>query len=153
MVSKDNRHCRKRYRNFVEKGIEAPLDNPLKKTCGGTALGENRFIKSALEKVKSSVLQNREISHRRELLFSVSEKEVKTSNGIARNMAIYLLKKLTSIRNNEIGNLFGGLRYSAVPKANTKFSQTMISDRKIRRGIQEIARNLSQVKADPIPSS
>jgi len=162
MVSADSRYRRKGYRDFVERGIEGPLDDPLKKVYGGAILGGKRFIKDVLERVKTTVIQNPEISHRRQLqsayalerivesvaaYFDVSEGEGKSSKELYRNMAIYLLKKWTSINNSEIGSFFGGLSYSAVSKVNARFSQKLEKDRKLRIGVQEIIRDLSQVKA------
>lgn len=43
--------------------------------------------------------------------------------------------------------LFGKLNYTAISKVNTRCSETLEKDRKIRRGIQKIVRYLSQVKA------
>jgi chromosomal replication initiation ATPase DnaA len=162
MVSKDRRYSRKRYRCFVERGMEGPVDDPLKKAYGGAILGGKRFIKDVVERVKTSVIQNREISHRRELQsacaldrivesvaahFGISKGEVRSSKGLYRNMTIHLLKKWTSINNTEIGDLFGELSYSAVSKVNTRFSEKLGKDKKVKRGVQQVMRNLSQVKA------
>jgi len=67
------------------------------------------------------------------------------------NMTIYLVKKWTGINNTEIGDLFGGLSYSAVSKINTRFSDTLKTDEKLRRGVREIMEHLSHVKACPQP--
>jgi len=162
MVSKDSRYRRKRYRDFVERGMEGPLDDPLKEVYGGAILGGKKFIKEVLERVKTSVIQNREISHRRQLQsayaldrivesvavhFGVSIGELKSSKGLYRNVTIYLVKKWTGINNTEIGDLFGGLSYSAVSKINTRFSDTLKTDKKLRRGVREIMDHLSHVKA------
>ncbi|MBW1862673.1 MAG: transposase [Deltaproteobacteria bacterium] len=162
MVSKESRDSRKKYMSFVERGREGPLDDPLKKAYGGAILGGKRFIKDVLDRVKPSVIQNRDISHRRELQsayaldrivesvavhFGISTGEVKSSKALYRNMAIYLVKKWTSIKNIETGEFFGGLSYSAVSKINARFSEKLKKDKKIRRDVQEIMTDLSQVKA------
>jgi len=54
---------------------------------------------------------------------------------------------------SEIDDLFGKLSYTSVSnplswgKVNTRFSEKLEKDRKIRRGVQKIVRELSQVKA------
>jgi len=48
---------------------------------------------------------------------------------------------------SEIDDLFGKLSYTAVSKVNTRCSEKLEKGRKIRRGVQEIVRNPSQVKA------
>ena len=137
------------------------MNDPLKEVYGGAILGGKNFIKEVLERVKVGVIRNREISHRRQLQsayaldrivesvavhFGVSEGEVKISKGLYRNMTIYLVKKWTSINNTEIGDLFGGLSYSAVSKINTRFSENLNINKKLRRGVQEIMAYLSHVK-------
>jgi hypothetical protein len=44
-------------------------------------------------------------------------------------------------------DLFAGLSYSAVTKVNTRFSDKLRKDKKLRRGSQEILGYLSHVKA------
>jgi hypothetical protein len=50
-----------------------------------------------------------------------------------------------AIRNRS--SFSGGLSYSAVSKVNTRFSEKLEKDKKVRRGVQQIMRDLSQVKA------
>jgi hypothetical protein len=46
-----------------------------------------------------------------------------------RDMAIYLLKRHTSVTKHQIGDLFQGLTYSGVFKANHRFSLQMSETR------------------------
>jgi len=161
MISQESQHKRKKYRQFVESGIEGIIDNPLKKTYGGAILGGKTFIKDVLERVKVRAIQDRETSHRRELQsvyaidsivetvaahFQVSLEDVKRSNGLYRNISIHLLKKWTSINNREIGDLFGGLTYSAVSKADKRFHEKRIKNRKLSKDMKKIMDKLSHVK-------
>jgi hypothetical protein len=63
----------------------------------------------------------------------ISLDDVKENNGEYRNIAIHLLKKWTSICNSQIGELFGGLSYSAVSKTNQRFSAKLETDRKLKK--------------------
>ena len=63
------------------------------------------------------------------------------------NETIYFIKKWTGINNTKIGDLFGKLSYSAVSKVNTRFSEKLRTDKKLRRGVQKIMEHLSHVKA------
>ena len=56
------------------------------------------------------------------------------------------MKKWTSISNRQIGDLFGGLSFTAVSKANQRFVIRMKKDRKLRRSVDDILSNMSQVK-------
>jgi len=60
-----------------------------------------------------------------------------------RNMTIYLMKKFTDITNGQIGELFGGLSYSAVAKAYQRFSVNLRRDKKLRKTVEAIRAKLS----------
>jgi chromosomal replication initiation ATPase DnaA len=64
-----------------------------------------------------------------------------------RDMAIYLLRRHTSIMNRQIGELFQGLTYSGVSKANHRFSLPMSEDRDLMKTVEKITRSMSNVKA------
>ena len=64
-----------------------------------------------------------------------------------RDMAIYLLKRNTSVMNRQIGELFQGLTYSGVSKANHRFSLRISEDRELRKRVEKIMRSMSNVKA------
>ena len=63
-----------------------------------------------------------------------------------RNIAIYLIKKWTSISNKEIGELFGGLSYSAVAKANERFSDKAKNNKALKNTVNKISKKMSYVK-------
>jgi chromosomal replication initiation ATPase DnaA len=54
--------------------------------------------------------------------FGMSVDELKDGKDEPRKMAIYLLKIHTDINNRQIGELLGGLSYSAVAKVIERFS-------------------------------
>ncbi len=64
-----------------------------------------------------------------------------------RDMAIYLIKRHTSVMIRQIGELFQGLTYSGVSKANHKFSLRMSEDRDLRKTVEKITGSVSNVKA------
>lgn len=161
MISKDRRHAFQRYRDFVESGIDESLEDPLKKIYGGAILGGKTFIRDVLDRVKIGVIEKQETSHRRDLQtayavdrvidavaahFKISLDDVKENTSEYRNIAIHLLKKWTSISNSQIGELFGGLSYSAVSKTNQRFSGKLETDRKLKKKIRKITDNMSYVK-------
>jgi chromosomal replication initiation ATPase DnaA len=63
-----------------------------------------------------------------------------------RDMAIYILKRHTSVMNREIGELFEGLTYSGVSKANQRFTVRMAGDRFLRKTVEKITGSMSNVK-------
>ncbi|MDO9530020.1 MAG: transposase [Syntrophales bacterium] len=158
MISTDTKDSRKRYRDFVEGEIEEGLENPLKNVYGGAILGGKTFIRESLGRLKGGILQKEEIAYRKELqaaygsddvieticaYFKVSREDVFSNCGEYRNMAIYLMKKLTGMTNKQIGHLFGGLSYSAVAKVYQRFSAKAARDKLLKKSVRGIRANLS----------
>ena len=61
-------------------------------------------------------------------------------------MVVYLLKKHTPLGNREIGDLLGGLSYSAVSKAMQRLSAALATDEVFRVEIENLQREMSDVK-------
>ena len=162
MISKNGRNSKKLYKDFVERSIEEDIEDPLKGSYAGSILGGKTFIKAALNRLEDDkVIQKEEISHRTELqvafatdqiinaiamYYKISPDELLRDRGEYRNIAIHLMKKWTSITNKKIGGLFGDLSYTAVSKANKRFIMKIKKDRKLRRRVDDILKNMSQVK-------
>lgn len=161
MISRGEGEAPKRYKAFVEGVIGKSLDSPLEDVYGGAILGNKRFIKEALSRFRDEIFHKEEISHRRELQvsygfknvikgicehFEITRDEVMRKGGDYRKMAIYLLKKFTGMTNQQIGELFGGLTYSAVAKTYERFSSRLEEDSSLRKKPESILRILSKVK-------
>jgi len=161
MISKDYKDASRRNREFVEQGIAANLERLLKNVCGGVILGGQRFIKEALSRLEETVLQQEDISDRRQLrtalrsddvieaisgYFQVSHDALFQNNNEYRNLAIYLMKRHTGMTNRQIGRLFGQVSYSAVAKAHQRFSMRLAQDRSLQKKIKEITARMSHVK-------
>jgi hypothetical protein len=161
MVSRDRNYAAKGYRDFVEKAIGDELESPLKKVYGGVILGGNLFIKDALARLKETVLQQEDISQRRELQsvwgaediletvsvhLKMSRRELLESKGESRNIVIYLLKKHTGLTNRQIGDLLGGVNYPAIGKAYQRFSVKLNRDRSLRKKVKRLTAKMSDVK-------
>jgi len=162
MISKSGRNSQRMYREFVEKSMEEDLEDPLKNSYAGSILGGKRFVKEALNRLKDdNVIEKEETSHRTELqaafateqiidtiasYFQLTPEEVLKDRGDYRNIALHLMKKWTSVTNKQIGDLFGGVSFTAVSKANQRFMMRMKKDRKLRKRVDDIMRNMSHVK-------
>jgi putative transposase len=160
MVSEDGKTARRAYREYVEKGVTEEGRNPLEDVYGGVILGSRGFIKQALRMLKETALDQEEIARRRELrkfeiedvieavcsYFEVSADRLAEGGNDLRDMAIYLLKRHTSFLNRQIGELFEGLTYSGVSKANQRFSMRMSGDRSLRKAVEKITGSMSNVK-------
>ena len=65
-------------------------------------------------------------------------------NNTAKKMAIYLIKRYSGLGNQEIGELFGGMHYSAVSKSSAKLEREMAEDRNLRNLVEDV---VSHVKS------
>ncbi len=160
MISSPRQESKRRYREFVESAIGREEDNPLKEVYGGIILGRTGFIKEALGRLKSEYLQKEEIANRRALQTTYAVEEIldlvsnhfkvkeKGSNGLRqkRKISIYLIKKHTGATNKQIGDLLGGISYSAVAKVYQRFIKDMDGSRKIRGKVAGIEKEMSYVK-------
>lgn len=160
MVSEDGKSARRAYRDYVEKGVDEGGRNPLEDVYGGVILGSRGFSKQALGTLKESALDQEEIARRRELrkfeiedvieavcsYFKVPADRLTEGGKELRDMAIYLLKRHTSVMNRQIGELFEGLTYSGVSKANQRFSVRISEERSLRNAVKKITGSMSNVK-------
>jgi len=150
------------YRQFVEGAIGIELDDPSKDIYGGIILGGTRFIKETLRKIKEDYHIKDAISNRKALCatyaiedvveavsnhFNILKSDITTKKlSKLRNVAVYLIKERTGATNREIGEILGGLTYSAVAKIYRKVIKEMKGDRKLRRIIVQIEKNLDTFK-------
>jgi CRP-like cAMP-binding protein len=143
MLASDPALARSKYRAFIESAISEELESPLKDVYGGAILGGENFIRKTLGRLKDETLSKEEVSSRRELQKSMGAEEilkiVSHHLGISiedlavqkddkRDLTIYLLKKYTGLTNRRIGDLFGGLSYSAVAKVYARFPEKAEKD-------------------------
>ena len=161
-LSEDKEEAANKYRSFVRSAIGKEINNPLDKVYGGMILGGERFVKETLKKLKAEQWQKADVSHRKafksvsgteEILdavgdyFKVSKGEVKKGkNREAKKIAVYLMKKRTSATNEKIGELFGGLSYSAVAKVYQRLSGHIREDNALKKAVEKIEDKLSFVK-------
>jgi hypothetical protein len=161
MISNDTRDAPGRYRTFVEGTIGKDQKSPLKDIYGGAILGGKTFIREVLGRLEAGILSRGDISGRQQLRapfaagelinvvshhFGMSVDELKDGKGEPRKMAIYLLKTHTDMNNRQIGELFGGLSYSAVAKVVERFSAKVNRDRKLRNRLATFSKIMSNVK-------
>ena len=79
--------------------------------------------------------------------FNVTPEEIKSSNrranlSKARQIAIYLVKDITNMSMEQIGNAFNGRHHSTIVYTCQQVEKSMENDPKIREMIQDIRKNL-----------
>jgi len=138
------------------------IESPFKKVYGGIILGNVNFIKDVLETIEDDQLEKEETSNRRSLRASRLPEEVISAicshYGIApkelssagqsnvRKICLYLLKKHTSAANREIGEMLGGMGATAVAKAYQRFTDDLVTDPRLKKGLNELQMVMSRVK-------
>ena len=138
----DLRIAQEKYRCYVLENID--MKNPFENLYKGTALGNEKFIEDIEGRIKSFG-QNREIQETKfkeackadEIInnmlevFEVEKKEIfsKKRGNMYRQLALYSIKRFTSLPLNEIGELFG-IDYTAVSQAFRRFEKRIKYDKK-----------------------
>jgi chromosomal replication initiator protein len=146
----------------VESTLGEELTSPMEKVYGGMMLGGEGFIREVLSRLENEQMEGVEISHRKTLRATVDVDEIISAlcehyevgveevagnkRSEARNAGVYLLKKHTGATNTEIGELFGGISYSAVAKISKNFSRLMADDKELRGRIKNILGHISTFK-------
>ena len=140
--------------------------NPLPKVYCGVILGSQQFIRDALERVRFDRVKSSEVSHRKALRSALGAEEIisaccehfgVTREEIAHNRrsesrkaCVYLIKRYTCASNQEIGQLFGSLTYSAVAKIAATVSKRLESDKYLGEQIKGLEAEYSFFRADPL---
>jgi hypothetical protein len=124
--------ARLRYRRFVEEGLLREIENPFHAVKWQAALGSEGFLRKIRDGVRKLHKERREITSLRKAIefpspaailskvarkFNVKPERLTsaTEHGLeARNVAIWVISESCGIKLREIGEIFGGLHYSAV---------------------------------------
>ncbi len=132
--------AKKKYEDFVINNIS--MDNPMEESYKGIALGNETFIEKIKEKIKyfgkkreivetkiAETLTVEEIVNTIMDKFSIEEEEIfrKSKGNIYRQMALYLIKKYSTLSLKEIGEYFH-MDYSAVSQTCKRFEEKMKRD-------------------------
>ena len=165
LISQDSMNSMKEYKSFVETGIIEELEDPFKDIYGGMILGGKRFVRDVLDRVDFELIDKTETSNRKELHsanavdhiigivasnFKISPNDVTKSKREIRNIAVYLIKTFTSIDNKQIGDLFGGLSYSAVSKVYQRFIDKLKKDKRLKRKVNGIIKSMQEKRGQPL---
>jgi putative transposase len=162
MVSPSSKDAPALYRTFVEEAIGISQESPFVHIRGMAILGDQRFVEDIICRMGSTKIEDREISLRNELklpmLTPVTVLEVMSQGlhvpvevlidkkGDYRSLAVYLIKKCTTVPNKAIGELFGNISYSAISQIAIRFQKRLEADAGLRQITSNIKNLLSNVK-------
>jgi putative transposase len=145
-----------RYRRFVEEGLISEIANPFEAVQWQTALGSERLLQQIRDRAKGLHNQRREMISVRKAMelvrpevvlnrvattFKVRQERLKDrkEHGLeARNVAMWMISESCGITLRQIGELFGGLHYSAVAQ-RIRRTRARYSEKSARALIAEMS--------------
>jgi len=162
---KDSRKSRYAYKQFMAEGLEIDLANPLEQGKGTGIIGREDFIKAVKEKFsknRKGKIILREQPALRQLEHSMKPDELierftqminkgreeltrKGKQSVERAMLMELLYRFCSVTQPEIGQLLGGIDYSAVSQARKRFQIKIEQDREWMKRFRQIQGELEQM--------
>ena len=131
MVSTDPGRARRKYREFVEDGTTKNLPNPLQKVYGQAIAGRPSFVKKVVTRINEEQHLGKAASQRTTaqrasrsgthscrivLTFQDSLQGLPHRQKHVPEPCDLLCEKYTGLTNNEIGERFGNITYSAVTR-------------------------------------
>ncbi len=148
------------YKYFVEK--EKDKDKDIQKNIKGMVLGDERFIKDILQKIKN--IRKEEYPAVRQLMTVFSPKEVivkvavffgvkpvkllrRSRNRWERKIAIYLTKVLSRKSHRILGRYFG-ISGAAIGADIKKCMMEMKKDKKLEKTVEQIKNNVVEEKTN-----
>jgi len=151
----DEQMASQEYKSFVDSGLKAEQGSLFNGVRGQVILGDERFLEKT-KKLLAGRQISREIVERKNLRTAprpeeiialvaktcgMQEQSVTESGGKdnkARKIAMYLVYQYSGLGNNDIGQLFGGIHYSAVSKAVARLKQDMRDDNTLASFVEKI---------------
>jgi len=143
-----------KYKSFVIGNID--MKSPFESSYKGIALGNRSFIEKIKEKIKS-VGQKREIRETRSVgsceaeqiiskiseVFEIEKSKIfsKQRGNVYRSLALYLIKKYSTLSLKEMGKLFN-MDYGAISQAVKRFENKIKKDRRALRMKDAIVESL-----------
>jgi len=154
--SGNEKQVQEKYKQFVVENTD--LENPFEKSYKNIALGSDKFIEGIKNKIES-LGQNREISRIKDINLSSNEHIIdiiskrfniekdtvfeKRKNNIYRKLALYFLKKYSSLSLKRIGELFD-MDYVAVSQAAKRFENEMKKNSIALKMVKEVKEALKK---------
>lgn len=147
---KDRKSAWKRYKGFVEAGVENPSEYPEEDITAQAILGSREFIKKVIGGMKKSGRRVEEITAKRRYEKGIYLEELRDTIGKyykakgltnitlpeerqGRLMFIFLSKNETSAFNREISEMIGGMGPSGVTHQYKRIVKRLEEDRRLRK--------------------
>jgi REP element-mobilizing transposase RayT len=140
----------RKYKKYTEEALKNKVEGPFKSLRSQVILGGEEFVKGIKRMLAGKAL-SQEIVERKRLIeyplldevmkevakaFRVDGEAIRRKGDRAntpRRVALYLAQRYTGLGNEEIGEIFGGIHYSAVSKASGRLREEMTSDKRLSK--------------------
>jgi hypothetical protein len=152
---RNRKRAERRYREYMEEGLETKERTPLRNLHGQVILGGEGFIgriKGILRGRRLSegiVERKRWMEHASAMevvgvvseAFGINQEKIMARGGranIARKVSIYLCQRYTGLSNEAIGGMFGGIHYSTVSKVAARIREEMLKDKELSKVVDNL---------------
>jgi REP element-mobilizing transposase RayT len=155
-------HSRRKYREFIMDGIQRGYATPWDSVEGQVVLGERKFVERIKQHIETKGTQREQPGMRQiqakapgvvlravAQYYGVEEKRLtgkRTGLRDERAVALEMVYRHGGLRQPEIGQLFGGLDYTAVSRERKRLRDKSEQHSKIRRTLVEIESQMSKIK-------
>ncbi len=155
LLSNNEENARQLYLKYVHEMPAQKIESPLKDTYAQLVLGGEEFIEKIENIIEGKIPLSDSSYHMiipEEIVNKVAEvmdTEVISIVSLAgkdnpgRKVAIYLMKRFTSLSNNEIGKIFEGMNPSTVSQVYSRFRKELSGNEKLERLVEEICMELN----------
>ena len=161
----DEAKARTSYRSFVKEGAKKVVENPFKKVRGQMILGTEQFVEWVKETFLKDEVPEREHPALKQLRKKYTPEEViqiiskvtgkkrdklftKNSRLIERAMLMEILYRYSGLKQSEIGEIVGGIDYSAVSQIRKRLQQKLDADKKMHALFREIETRFKKEKSN-----
>ena len=145
--------AKKNYKNFVGILINKQYESPLINVISSTILGTQGFIELIKDKYLSAQKEDRDVPALKTLsrkitikdIFDEVDRIIKEDKKLSRNIKLYLSRRHTAERLDDIGRYFG-IGGSGVCQAGRRISGQLEKDKPLAKTIKKIESNLTRMK-------
>jgi REP element-mobilizing transposase RayT len=158
----DNHKGRRSYQEFIQWGIEHDIESPLELGKGSGIIGGADFVGSVKENFLDKERSTRELPALRELRKQFQPEELidrfsrligkdrseicrRGKQSVERLMLMEMLYRFCQISQSEIGNLMGGIDYSAVSRARKRLHTRLKREKELNRKFNQLGSQLSEM--------
>lgn len=156
--------ARRKYLDYVNQGIEEDTMDPMHNLHGQVILGDKAFINSIKAMLDQQTISP-EISERKKFVQNLEPEQIISAveqtlfvdrqyllfkgnkKNAARKVTLYMIKKYTSLDNQEIALLFGDIHYTTIAKQCRRFEQEMQNSAEVKKIYEKIMRAVKKLKS------